>query len=97
MVELELEGGRTVAMSPSHPTADGRAFSELAANARLGDARVVAVRRTPYHAPFTYDILPDSDTGTYVAAGALVGSTLARTRTHCGARSVTSLEQIASP
>jgi hypothetical protein len=31
----------------------------------------------PYPDAFTYDILPDSDSGTYLAAGALIGSTLA--------------------
>lgn len=30
----------------------------------------------PYGHEHTYDILPDSDTGTYVAGGVLIGSTL---------------------
>jgi hypothetical protein len=32
----------------------------------------------PYEHAFTYDILPASETGTYYAAGALIGSTLKR-------------------
>ena len=28
--------------------------------------------------PFTYDILPDSDSGTYFAGGTLIGSTLCK-------------------
>ena len=32
----------------------------------------------------TYDLLPDSDTGTYFAAGTLVGSTLGPDRDACG-------------
>ena len=30
----------------------------------------------PYRYERTHDILPDSDSGTYVAAGALIGSSL---------------------
>lgn len=78
MVVARLANGRTVAMSPHHPTADGQEFGDLAAGSVLGDARVVAVERVAYPGRFTYDLLPASDTGTYVAAGALVGSTLAR-------------------
>jgi hypothetical protein len=39
--------------------------------------RVVSVLVVPYTEPFTYDILPDSETGVYFAAGAAIGSTLA--------------------
>jgi len=40
--------------------------------------RVVAASVVPYAHDATYDILPDSDTGTYFAGGILIGSTLAR-------------------
>lgn len=76
MVTVTLDDGRRVSMSPLHPTGDGGVFADLVAGARLGDARIVAVAREPYAGGFTHDILPDSDTGTYVTAGALVGSTL---------------------
>jgi hypothetical protein len=39
---------------------------------------VVSVELVPYGHPFTYDILPASETHTYFAAGALIGTTLAR-------------------
>jgi hypothetical protein len=78
MVTVTLDDGRRVSMSPLHPTGDGRVFGELAAGARLGDAAVSAVVLEPYASRFTHDILPASDTGTYLAAGALVGSTLFR-------------------
>jgi hypothetical protein len=77
LVVLALASGRSVAMSPQHPTADGRTFQDLAVGARLGDAEITAIARAPY-AGLTHDLLPASDTGTYVAAGALVGSTLFR-------------------
>jgi hypothetical protein len=60
-----------------HPTADGRFFGELAPGDWLGGREVASARVVPYADDATYDILPDSDTGTYFAAGALIGSTLA--------------------
>ena len=77
---MTLETGRVLLISPGHPTAEGGMFAELRAGARLGERRVVAAALVPYPHAFTYDILPDSDSGTYVAAGALVGSTLAAPR-----------------
>jgi hypothetical protein len=76
VVVATLASGRTVAMSPQHPTGDGHTFADLVAGSQLGGARVVAVERVAYTGAFTYDLLPSSDTGTYVAEGALVGSTL---------------------
>lgn len=77
IVHANLDTGRTVAMSPQHPTADGSRFVDLAFGARLGDATVITTVHVPYDGGFTFDILPASDSGTYVANGALVGSTLA--------------------
>jgi hypothetical protein len=77
IVRIELESGRVLEMSPGHPTVDGARFGDLAPGVELGNAAIASVELVPYEHPFTYDILPDSDTGTYVAAGALVGSTLA--------------------
>jgi hypothetical protein len=76
MVELELAHGVTLRISPRHPTADGRHFSDLVAGDVVDGVRVVAARLVDYDQPFTYDILPDSDSGTYFAAGTLIGSTL---------------------
>jgi hypothetical protein len=76
VVEVRLESGATLAVSASHPIADGRTFGDLSAGASLGDTRIASVRRIPYAHPFTHDILPDSDTGTYFAAGVRLGSTL---------------------
>jgi hypothetical protein len=77
VVRVTLETGRVLLISPGHPTAGGGTFGELRVGARLGERRVVAAEIVPYPHPFTYDILPGSDSGTYLAAGALVGSTLA--------------------
>ncbi len=78
MVRVRLVGGRSISMSPGHPTADGRTFGDFVPGDHLGQLEVEAVQTVPYGLPFTVDILPASTTGTYFAAGALVGSTLAR-------------------
>jgi hypothetical protein len=80
VVRVELEGGRVLEISPGHPTADGRSFGDLTAGSLLDSQhRVVAASLEPYSHDATYDILPGSTTGTYFAAGALVGSTLKTT------------------
>lgn len=77
VVRVVLEDGAILEISPGHPTADGRRFDELRRGARLDDQhRVVSAVLVPYTHDATYDILPDSSTGTYFAAGALIGSTL---------------------
>ena len=79
VVRVLLAGGALLEMSPGHPTADGRVFADLLRGGQLdGDHAVLAAEIVPYEYQRTYDILPASSTGTYFAAGALVGSTLAR-------------------
>jgi hypothetical protein len=80
MVELRLAHGVSLLVSPSHPTADGRTFGALAAGDRLDGVPVAGARLVGYDQPFTYDILPASDSGTYFAGGVLIGSTLARSQ-----------------
>ena len=65
-------------MSEGHPSAEGLPFRMLAPGMHLGDATITALELVPYTFDATYDILPASDTGTYVAAGALVGTTMRR-------------------
>ena len=74
-----LDDGAIVEMSPGHPTADGRTFSDLLRGGALDERHsVVDAELVPYRHERTYDILPASSTGSYFAAGALVGSTLSR-------------------
>jgi hypothetical protein len=75
-VRLRFENGRTVLISADHPLADGGFVVQLRAGDLVHGQRVVAADVVPYPFDATYDILPASDTGTYFAAGALVGSTL---------------------
>lgn len=76
VVEVTLQSGRRLLVSAGHPTDDGRLFGDLVVGGWLGDERVQGLATRPYDESHTYDILPDSDSGTYVAAGALIGSTL---------------------
>jgi hypothetical protein len=73
-----LASGRTLEISAGHPTADGRTLGDLRAGGTLDGQRIESVVVVPYRYPETYDILPASDSGTYFAAGVLIGSTLAR-------------------
>jgi hypothetical protein len=77
VVELQLAHGATLRISPRHPTADGRHFADLAPGDLVDGVRVIGTRLVDYDQPFTYDILPDSDSGAYFAGGTLIGSTLA--------------------
>jgi len=76
LVRARLSGGTVVEMSGGHPTGDGGRFDGLMPGQRLGAAEIVSVETVPYDEPFTYDILPSSDTGTYFVGDAWVGSTL---------------------
>jgi len=76
VVELKLAHGAMLRISPRHPTADGRHLADLAPGDLVDGVRVIGARLVDYDQPFTYDILPDSDSGTYFAGGTLIGSTL---------------------
>ncbi len=77
VVELRLAHGVVLHVTPNHPTADGRTFGDLTPGDRLDGVPVVGARVVSYGGSFTHDILPDSDSGTYVAGGVLIGSALA--------------------
>ena len=76
VIQLTTADGAVLEMSAGHPTADGRTFGQLRSGDMLDGALIESSRTIPYRFSQTYDILPASDTGTYVAAGKLVGSTL---------------------
>lgn len=77
VVRVTLESGRVLEISPGHPTADGRTFGDLLAGGKLDAEHLVrSAEVVPYTHDATFDILPASSTGTYYAAGALIGSTL---------------------
>lgn len=76
MVQLVLDDGRKLLVSPGHPTVDGRTVGELAINDFYNGSLVVSVERVTYGDVATYDILPSGESGFYFANGILVDSTL---------------------
>jgi ribosomal protein S8E len=80
VVRVTIEDGRVLEISAPHPTADGRTFGALRPGARLDGHAIASVEVIAYRHEHTHDILPASDTGTYFAAGLLIGSTLADAR-----------------
>jgi hypothetical protein len=80
VMEVVLDDGVSLQISARHPLAGRGVFGDLVVGAALGDRTVQSVRLIPYTRPFTHDILPGSDSGTYYAGGALIGSTLSKER-----------------
>jgi hypothetical protein len=76
LLDLTLDDGRHLRVSPGHPTAGGDPLGKLAPGNRLDGARVLAVERVPLQDGATYDLLPTGATGLYWANGILLGSTL---------------------
>jgi len=76
VVRIQLDNGKQLEISAAHPTADGRSIGDLKPGDSLHGVNVTRVTVVPYQSEYTYDILPDSDTGTYFSSGALIGSTL---------------------
>jgi len=78
VVHLVTASGVALDISAPHPTADGRKFADLKVGDMLDGDPILSREVVAYPYAFTYDILPASSTGTYVAAGHLIGSTLQR-------------------
>jgi hypothetical protein len=76
VMRIRLENGSVLEISAGHPTADGRTFADLRPGVELDGEPIVGAETIAYGYPYTYDILPASDTGTYFAEGVLIGSTL---------------------
>ncbi len=77
VLRLTLSDGAVIEISPGHPLANGKPLSSLSAGAELDEQhRVRSIELIPYLHERTYDILPSSSSGTYFAAGALLGSTM---------------------
>ena len=78
ILQVTFNDARVLEISPNHPTGDGRLFKSLKVGDIVDDRMVVRIKTVPYNFKYTYDILPDSDTGNYYANGILIGSTLAK-------------------
>jgi hypothetical protein len=78
VVRLELSDGAILEISGPHPTGDLRRLDELSAGDDLDGRRVLSTALVPYGHSHTYDILPASESGDYVANGVWMGTTLRR-------------------
>ncbi|MDO8569248.1 MAG: Hint domain-containing protein [bacterium] len=76
MVKLVLLDGRTLLVSPGHPTVDGRRVGDIIAGDVYDNTRVISSDRVLYGDKYTYDILVSGETGFYFANGVLLDSTL---------------------
>lgn len=76
MVQLVLEGGRKLFVSPGHPTFDYKMIGSLVKRDKLDGSYVDSIKVLSYKGKYTYDILPYGVTGAYWANGILIGSTL---------------------
>jgi hypothetical protein len=76
VIDLQLADGRELFVSPNHPTYDGRTIADLKVGETYDGSIVKSTELVQYRYEFTYDILPDSQTGNYFANNILVGSTL---------------------
>lgn len=76
LLHVLLADNRQLTVSPNHPTASGLLFKDLKVGGTLDNSKIVKITDVSYDEGFTYDILPQSSTGTYWADDVLVGSTL---------------------
>ena len=77
VVRIVLNDGTVLEMSAGHPSGHGVPFGKLSAGNAFDELHEIrSAEVVPYTHDRTYDILPDSTTGTYFAGGAWVGSTL---------------------
>jgi hypothetical protein len=77
VIRVGLNDDRTVTVSWSHPTGEGRALGEYQVGDALDGALVMTVEHVTYNGDATYDLLTTGSTGLYWADGILLKSTLA--------------------
>lgn len=82
MIDLILSDKRSLVASPDHPLNDEKNIRQLFTGERYDGAKVMKIALIPYDHDYTYDILPDGDTGFYWANNILIGSTLMYKENH---------------
>ena len=76
VVHLSLADGRSVSASPAHPLADGRTIAELRVGDAIDGSVVASLASVVYEGGSTYDLVVSGETGTYLAGGIPLGSTI---------------------
>jgi len=76
VIRLALRDGRSVTASPGHPLGDGRELGDLRIGDLVDGSAVVALDVLPYVGAETFDIVVSGPSGTYLAGGIPLGTTL---------------------
>jgi len=76
VIRITLADGRSVAASPGHPLADGRAVGDLRVGDVVDGSAITGVSNLAYAGAATYDLAVSGETGVYLAGGIPLGSTL---------------------
>ena len=76
VMHFKFENGKELFVSPGHRVADGREARSVSVGDKLSGVKVVSADLVLYGEPYTYDILPESATGEYLANGVVLQSTL---------------------
>lgn len=76
IVHFMVSDGRELFASAYHPTIDGKPVISLRKGQLFDGSLVSSITIIPYKGKYTYDILPEGDTGGYWANNILLGSTL---------------------
>lgn len=77
---ITLAHGRELFATPGHPDAYGRDLALLQKGDFYDRAFVKSINLVKYEHDYTYDILPEGETGTYLANGVLIGSILKKVK-----------------
>lgn len=76
ITRLVLSDGRSLEVSPNHPDISGKPVGLLQPGDSYDKSLVLENTLFTYWDDYTYDLLPDSETGFYFANGILLNSTL---------------------
>lgn len=77
-----FDDGTILEISPGHPIADGRLFGELKFGDVVNGKKVLKNELISYQYEYTWDILPDSQSGTYYINGLEIASTMKQSTEH---------------
>ncbi len=76
VIHIVLADGREAWVSPNHPLVNGLTAGQLVVGSVYDGSRVSRADSIPYWDTYTYDLLPNSDTGEYWVNGIVMKSTL---------------------
>lgn len=76
LIHIVLDNGKELFVSQGHPTSDGRIFRDIKLGEIIDNSHIKIMELIQYDQEYTYDILPEGETGFYWANGILIGSTL---------------------